>query len=433
MTAHDHQNSLPSLAKSFFVLIFVLPFAGYSYFILRYMVNIPFDDDYDLIFNFMNNFLRANTTGERISLLFVQHNEHRVVFERLVVLAQYYLFGEINIGYLILAGNLGWICTVAVFILFLRRHYHLPLLHLLPIPYIMLSFTHWDIMFFATSALANYWAMLFFMLFMISVTHNRLTATGIFFIAAMCTLANGLILYFIGAAHWYEKRNWRNLLFFSILAAVLVLCYFDGYQKPMNHPSIHQAVLQPITVIEYVILFWGNMFRLKYLAIVLGGGMLASSAYFFMTRRNDGMLRLLILFTLLTSLAAAITRSGFGVEQALSSRYSIYSLFVCASLYVLILTYPQTRVDRKTIVLGSIVCALLFWSNFVVRYEHNLSFAIEREKRIFGFVRFVGGDDEGLNYYNHARAAEMLTTADSLKSYDVSAVLYRLGRHPLRH
>ena len=43
-------------------------------------VNVPFQDDFDSVFHFLTDYLAA-TPAEKLSLIFSQHNEHRIVLD----------------------------------------------------------------------------------------------------------------------------------------------------------------------------------------------------------------------------------------------------------------------------------------------------------------------------------------------------------------
>ena len=110
---------------------------------------------------------------EKISLLFSQHNEHRIVFDRIVFLCHYYLFHEINFKVYIVFGNLGWILTTVMMVRYVQKNFQLPLTHLLPIPYLLLSFTHLENMFFAMAAIQNYWFVFFAVAFLMCLSMDK--------------------------------------------------------------------------------------------------------------------------------------------------------------------------------------------------------------------------------------------------------------------
>src|ERR1700743_859724 len=86
----------------------------------HYAVNIPWSDDYDAILGFLLEFRKA-PFGEKIGLLFSQHNEHRILSSRLVYITWQALFGRINFRYLTFIGDTQLLVAFFISIYFIRR------------------------------------------------------------------------------------------------------------------------------------------------------------------------------------------------------------------------------------------------------------------------------------------------------------------------
>ena len=63
---------------------------------LRYDVNMPYFDDYDSVLNWLVTFSQPGSFMNKLELLFRQHNEHRIVFDRLVELMELHTLGVVN-------------------------------------------------------------------------------------------------------------------------------------------------------------------------------------------------------------------------------------------------------------------------------------------------------------------------------------------------
>ena len=63
--------------------------------ICHYAVNVPRQDDYDAVLDFMNHFKPAGT-AERLAMMLNQHNEHRIILTRLTFVTCYLLTGTVN-------------------------------------------------------------------------------------------------------------------------------------------------------------------------------------------------------------------------------------------------------------------------------------------------------------------------------------------------
>ena len=68
-----------------------------------------------------------------------QHNEHRIVFTRAVVLLDYYVFGAVNFRHLLFVGNFAVVLVVGLLGLVFRPQSKWKLLLFLPVPLLMLQ------------------------------------------------------------------------------------------------------------------------------------------------------------------------------------------------------------------------------------------------------------------------------------------------------
>jgi len=91
----------------------------YTVFLYNNALNIPQLDDYSNLLKFLVDYLDAGSWADRRSLLFSSnHTEHLTLLNRLPVLLQYLLTGELNLRQLIIVGN-GF--TVLAFLLFVSQ------------------------------------------------------------------------------------------------------------------------------------------------------------------------------------------------------------------------------------------------------------------------------------------------------------------------
>ena len=86
----------------------------YISFIISNSSNRPIMDDYDAILKFLIQF-KVNNLAQKILIIFEPHNEHPLLFLKLITLAFYFFFNKINFVYLILFGNLLIVATVFLF------------------------------------------------------------------------------------------------------------------------------------------------------------------------------------------------------------------------------------------------------------------------------------------------------------------------------
>ena len=102
------------LLKIFSYLLVATPVFLFFYFFAINIVDVPINDDFALL-DFINKYLESNNFSEKIKLLFAQHNEHRIFYDRMFTLLSYKLIGTVNFTFLATIGNLSLIVICLIF------------------------------------------------------------------------------------------------------------------------------------------------------------------------------------------------------------------------------------------------------------------------------------------------------------------------------
>lgn len=145
-----------------------------------------------------------------------------------------------------------------------------------------------------------------------------------------------------------SKSGWQRAAktcFFLLAGGLVWAAYFHGYSRPPHHPSPLIALTQPLALGGYSLAYLGGAIvgdkNLLPLGIMAGAAALALLSLYLgplheHSRRKD-WLQVLVdveslapwlsvaMFSLLSAMATAIGRSGFGLEHALESRYATFS------------------------------------------------------------------------------------------------------------
>jgi hypothetical protein len=419
MKSSDVSLPYPGTISALWWTVLAVPFIIYSLTVLRYSANVPYMDDYDAALKFVSTFTQLQNTEAKIALLFAQHNEHRIVLDRLVFSCSHFLFGELNFRFLIAFGNLGWIFTTLLLVVYFRNNFHLSLPALLPIPYLLLSFSHSESMFFAMAAIQNYWFIFFSIVFLMGLSKDKPLVYCALFPLALFTSGGGIVLYPLGSLYLGLRRKWRSFAWFLALSTPCMLLYFYHYQKPAYLPGVLNPMLFPFRTTAYYFSFWGNLLPMDELSLFLGFVLCLGSTYLVFKRYGDSFLRLTIGFIALIAATLTMTRSSIGVWQSLSSRYSIFSLLVLICVYMFVLTsIAATAATHKKLILGAILFAVSFWGIDAVYYQQTQKFLKDKDDRVATVVAFANGDIGGLLYPDKDRAARILLTARQLHIYD---------------
>ena len=420
----DRQKQLAKFfLKIAIVILFLIPFILYFYNVIKYSVNVPYWDDYTAMDNLLS-FLEIKTTLPKIKFLFRQHNEHRVVFDRIVFLAQYYVFGILNFKQLSLFGNLGWVLAVFVLIFTFHKEYDLPYFYLLPIPYILLNFVQSENMFFPMASIQFYWSILFSVLFILSLVYERIFLSIFFFLIALFTSGGGLVLFPLGILFFLYKHNVKGLGFFGTASTILIIVYFYHYESVPYHPSVYNSFVNFEQTIAYFFVYLGNFTTLYETA--LSFGIISSFVIIILLIRQTENLftPLLIGYISLTAIATALTRSGFGITQALSSRYTTFSLILLVCIYFLVLTSAGKKFLKRRFFFLFLALGMGYFFGFLIKFDLRESFERQKAEKIFGIASYLNGDNSYLAHQYKEIVANILSRSIEEGIYDYKDFSY---------
>ncbi len=168
--------------------------------------------------------------------------------------------------------------------------------------------------------------------------------------------ANGLIcwfilfpvFYFVGPDTAYF-RKWKITIIWWYAAIITILIYFSGYKTPMRHPSMTLFFDNPGDAIKYFFGVLGNPFRIvhKLETIIVVGSVIFSIfilliIYFLKHFRDKQLFQSAIVWIMLgfyslgTSAMLTAGRLGFGLVQSTTPRYTSYTLYLIVSILFLI-------------------------------------------------------------------------------------------------
>lgn len=131
-----------------------------------------------------------------------------------------------------------------------------------------------------------------------------------------------------------SQRTAKTMIFL-LAGAGMWAAYFYGYTPPPHHPATKAALARPDLLAGYLLAYLGGAVtgdrNLLFLAIAAGAALLGMLGLCLRAAWRMGELSRIApwlpvaAFSLLSALATAVGRSGFGLGQALESRYATYS------------------------------------------------------------------------------------------------------------
>ncbi len=175
------------------------------------------------------------------------------------------------------------------------------------------------------------------------------------------TMANGLVSAFVLVAMALAARlRWPIVLACAAWAVLLALVYFQGYEPVAHHSRPSESLRHPVELLLYVGTYLGSVVASDQIAAPATAGLAGLGALLaavVRTVRQRGArpaeiaLVAVMLFVTAAALVTASGRLGFGIGQALSSRYVTGSVtFWAAQLVYWWIdppAWPSRRVGRS--------------------------------------------------------------------------------------
>lgn len=369
-------------------VLLLIPVLGFWTVWAVYATNVPKWDDHVLRY-FLLRLDEENSFSGKVYQFIKQHNEHRIVYDRLIVWLDYHLTGKMNFVHLMFLGNLSLLGLLAVFGLVLSQSLTLPgsafnrtamdwragLVYLPPVAFLLLNLSQWENMFWGMAALQNFTVMLwvFSAIYVLAYTQKIGLALVLAF-AATLTSGNGLLVWPVGFGMLLlqglmgASSKQKMLLRWASGAILSFVLYFWGYVKPPGNPPLKSSFIQFLEgwlafngsaaeavptgpVVGMCVLLGGICLLLVLLSCLnilrnyLSRKALSSLDYFFLGT---------VAFLVGTSLVVAWTRTGFGINTLITSRYKLYSLLLMAVLY----TYIVSQIEpflKRWVLAGSVL------------------------------------------------------------------------------
>jgi hypothetical protein len=345
----------------------------YGQFLNKDAINAPFGDDYRSTLHFLVQYLTPGT--DKWKLVFEQHNEHRIVFNKLFILADYLRTGAVNFRTHILFANVSLLVIAGLVIAAFSRQNPLWVRLLWAVPVILFVFqpSYWETQIWAMASLQNLFVVAFALasLYLLGTFKQRpMPFAGACLLAFVATFTggNGILTFATGLTWLLFTRQWKWL---GIWAGVMLLTaglYFSNYAKPTDSPDVYDSLVNNTgRAFDYLFNLLGvyaslitqkpaNIGKLL-LAMFIGLGV-----WWLYRREKSGVNPVFLLwltFLYLTAASLMAARSGFGVSQAFSPRYGLIPVLIMAVTYLTIVEMLPKR--WMQLAWCGLVGGLAFW------------------------------------------------------------------------
>lgn len=365
----------PMRQRALIAFVIFAPLFGLIVLLMRYSVNVPFWDQWELPTLFEK--LRAGTVG--FSDFFAQHNEHRILFPRLVM-AGLAVLTAWNVLYEV-AANVVFAIGIFWFLwLIVKRTFASSKLQLVTIGTISLilfspiQFENWmwgwQIQWYLNvlglvMAIWALWA------WRTASPVAKLVVGILGATLATYSLASGFIVWLVCLPLVWWSKDLRALFWYWIGAALLVVgSHYIGYVDPAYHPSKLIFLTEPVQFMVYFLVYIGRPLTLDFLtavpvAVAYLAGIAVSSMHVFQAYRRELTTALLPwiclgIYGFLAAVSTSLSRLGLGVEQAYSNRYITLSMLLLMGVVVLLVKlYERSPSTVRRIVVGGLAIIVL--------------------------------------------------------------------------
>ena len=376
---------LPSLIITAIITIFYLVCSHFSY-------NFFYQDDYHLL-RFVT-VIEDNTVSfqEKISTLWGQHNEHRIIFPRLITLLDYYFQGHLDWAVL---NVISAIYYVGIFYFFFKiiQKSGLNNWYVLPVALLIFQPAAYENYYWTISILQQvgnlFWAMFLFY----SLTYykpSKLWISLLLVFILTFTHGNGLFAFGVGGILLVLQKRYKDLGIWIGFMLFVATIYFYGYYTAQNS-NIAGSLSNPKRLIGCFGGFWGvflkDVLNSTNRAILAGLGVFillflinirtffsfllpkieAKTALFF-PQKNLFLLACFLYLSITASLVA-LSRSWSSMDAAFQNRYLHNSVIALVLLYTTILLFKSTYIRNITLSFGLIFSLIYYVFSWYSNYE----------------------------------------------------------------
>ncbi|WP_461053311.1 hypothetical protein [Spirosoma arcticum] len=350
------------------VLILAVPFLILVLALWFWSENVVFHDDYALLGFLLDWTDPAVSWGQKLQRLVEPHNYHRIVYDRLVTLATYYLTGRMNVLVMIALGNAALLGIVWRFWT-LFRQLGLPNWYFIPVPYWLLNLQSHENMFWGMAALQNF-TVIYLIIEALHrlVRRDRIIGPLLLSIAALFTSGNGLLAVGVGSLLVAWQWRWRTdgWVWVGGIAGALVLFFWD-YQSAPPAGTLLEVPPKLLMVLGASLT---NQVRFGVAAVggvVIAVGWVVALVVSYRSRRyllasphrTNAFAELLAIGTVVLATAAILSISRPS-DELLRDRYRIYSHLAFSLSYLLGLLLITRRFRPTWAGMASLVAVAMY-------------------------------------------------------------------------
>jgi hypothetical protein len=219
----------------------------------------------------------------------------------------------------------------------------------------------------------------------------------LFSVISIYSAVNGLLCWFLIVPLFFVSdhnrrffKKWWVIYIWIFFILITLKFYFTGYKTPVNFPSPFLFLQHPGEAIQYYLGVLGNPLRIVHTlkaVMIVGGALLLIFvsqiiyvAWHYKDKQlfRDAMVWIVLgLFSLATAAMITIGRFGFGLVQSLTPRYTTFSLYLIVAIIFLFAIIFQRYVAMGRVThfhkrVVAVLILLLFY-NGIGKYRDSVT------------------------------------------------------------
>ena len=386
--------------KNYLPSILIIPVVAIFYFVcIHFSYNFFYQDDYHLL-RFVTVIEDDSVSlQEKFKTLWGQHNEHRVIFPRLITLLDYYLQGHIDWAVLNVISALYYFGIFYFFFKVLQK-YGLNNWYILPVALLIFQPAAYENYYWTISILQQvgnvFWAMLLFYSLAYFKSSKFWVSLLLIFILTF-THGNGLFAFGVGGILLFLQKRYKDLSIWIGFMIVVIFVYFYGYYTAQNS-NIAGSLSNLKRLIGCFGGFWGVFLKdiLNTTNRAILGGLGVFIFLFFINIRTffsflfpkidsktlslfpqkNLFLFACFIYLSITAVLVALSRSWSSMDAAFQNRYLHNSVIAFVLLYTTLLLF-QSIYLRKIILLFGLMFSVIY---YVFSWYSNYEFLVIQQQ-----------------------------------------------------
>lgn len=399
------------MSKYFSIGLSIAIFFVFWYTLLNDTLNVPSFDDYDATLSFIKQFyFDKQSFYDRIAVLFVRHNEHRILLSKLVSSGYFGIFGEINFAHLVVIQNLFLLGFFGIIVSLFNKEKQLTSPVFLFITVFLFSFSFWQVSFYYWAGIQHYTVFFFSFtsLIILNKTENiaslHFALSIILAIFAVFSFGNGFLTLLSGGFLLFAQKKYAVLAAWIIISSILlILTFFTDFHldvQPVSTFNIEWMARLLFTFLGsflYINPPFGQYFNIV-VCMIAGGLILIFWIFLFFSGYafRKPLLYTLLSLPVLTGIIISISRFETKAAGGIAPRYMFFTATIPVILLLILLDLKIIKKVYLNYLTGIFV---LLWG---AGFYNNLNALKSMNKEIVATViKWQYDNSVPLVYYNN--------------------------------